>query len=823
MRPVAPLGKRSLIRRATFDLTGLPPSPEEVKAFLADDQLDAYPRLIRALLAKRQYGERWARHWLDVARYAESHGFEHDYDRPNAYHYRDFLIKALNDDIPWTTMVQWQLAGDEVAPENPMAMMATGFLGAGVYPTQITVSEAERIRYDAIDDMLATTTSAMLALTVGCARCHDHKYDPFPAVDYYRMASAFTTTVRSDVDLKLPVEPELERVFLAQLAALEQARSDYEAQELPAAMERWLAAQEKNVSDLPAARWSLLSADSLASAAGATMNEQPDRSILVTGTNARKDVYTFVGSTRLSSIAAFRIEALADASMKRNGPGRASNGNFGLSNLEVFWRGKGSKEKLKKVGLKNPRATFEQNKQNLSIAATIDADARSGWAVDPQFGKDHAAVYELEQDIKGVGEVALKVVLTFDTNTQHNFGRFRLSVSEEPAAGLPLQEDIDALRETVGRLQELLALGDTAKAVAEYKTFDPSWQKKHQAVLAHQKGDPRNKSVKAMVCAEGYKPMRHHVADGSIKDFYKETYVLHRGDVNQKQEVATPSYLQVLMRDPAGEKLWEQPKPADSKGSFRRAGMAAWMCDVDQGAGHLLARVMVNRLWQHHFGVGLVPTSNNFGFNGARPSHPELLDWLAAEFIADGWQLKPMHELIMTSATYQLGDGPQQSIDLDNQWLARRAPRRLEAEAVRDAMLAVSGRLDLTSFGPGTLSESQLRRSIYFKVKRSKLVPFLQVFDFPDTLNSLGKRSATTTSLQALLFFNHPEVRKSAEAFSQRVTAAGGDPVAVAFEQAFARLPSAVEAARGAVFIADASLADFCHALICMNEFVYIP
>src|SRR3954470_4324765 len=226
--------RRTLIRRAYLDLTGLPPTPEEVEAFIADKKTGAWERVVKELLHSPRYGERWARHWLDVARFAESSGFEHDYDRPNAFYYRDFVIKALNGDMPYDQFVRWQLAGDEFEPGNPEALMATGFLGAGVFPTQITANEVERTRYDALDDMLATTGSAFLGLTVGCAHCHDHKYDPIPTRDYYRMLSTFTTTVRANVDLELdPVAAAREKKkFQDEQMRLETKLAGYEKAEL---------------------------------------------------------------------------------------------------------------------------------------------------------------------------------------------------------------------------------------------------------------------------------------------------------------------------------------------------------------------------------------------------------------------------------------------------------------------------------------------------------------------------------------------------------------------------------------------------------------
>jgi hypothetical protein len=687
------------------------------------------------------------------------------------------------------------------------------------------VAEAERIRYDAIDDMVSTMGSAMLGLTIGCSRCHDHKFDPIPTLDYYRLASAFTATVRSDIDVAVPMEPGAAKVFEEQLDELLAQRTAFEKTQLVARLKTW-ATENAGDPKEKMSLWNVMNLGSFVSAAGATMARQADRSILVTGTNSANDTYTVESKTNLKQLRAFRIEALADKSMIRNGPGRASNGNFGLSNVTLAWRPAGSKNAYVPTTLSAPRATFEQNKANLSIASTIDKDGRSGWAVDPQFGKNHAAIYTVDDGGKGEQEVEVKVVLTFTTNGQHNFGRFRLSVSDAPAAGLPLQDDGNALQLAEREVREHLKAGNQQKALDAYKALDSEWLALDAAITAHKATSSQGKKMKVMVCAEGYKPMRHHVADGSIKDFYSETYVLHRGDISQKQDVATLSYLQVLMRSENLEKRWHQEPVAGAKGSFRRASLAHWITDTEQGAGHLLARVIVNRLWQHHFGVGLVATSNDFGASGARPSHPALLDWLAQELIRADWQLKPIHKLIMSSATYQMGGSTHagnQRIDPDNRFVWKRDPRRLEAEAIRDHLLAVSNQLDPTPYGPGTLSESHRRRSIYFMLKRSKLIPFLQVFDFPDTLNSLGRRAVTTTSSQALVFMNHPEVRKMAEAFAQRVEQADGDPVELAYDLAFGRAPSPQEQEFGTQFIQQASLADFCQALMSMNEFIFIP
>ena len=549
--------KRTLIRRAYFDLIGLPPSPEEVEAFVADSDLAAYEKLLDRLLAMPGYGERWARHWMDVARFAESHGYEQDYDRPYAFWYRDFVIKAFNDGMPYDQFIKWQLAGDEFAPDNPWAMAATGFMGGGAFPTQLTENEFERARYDELDDMTSTTGSAFLGLSVGCARCHDHKYDPIAAADYYRLASAFTTTIRSEIELTLP-------------------------------------------------------------------------------------------------------------------------------------------------------------------------------------GAD--------------------------------------------------------------------------------------------------------KPEKVQVTSEGFPKTKHHADERGFPHFYPETFVLNRGDPSQKKEPAQLAFLPVLMRDGRDTADWQVTPPDGwTRTSFRRASLANWITDPRHGAGHLAARVIVNRLWHQHFGRGIVASPNDFGMQGERPSHPELLDWLATDLIHNGWQLKRLHKLIMTSAVY-LQDGAwdeeRAAIDRENALLWRRPPRRLEAEPIRDQMLAVSGLLDPTMYGAGTLDANMRRRSVYFFIKRSQLIPNMMLFDWPEHLVSIGARSSTTIAPQALLFLNGPQTRQYAEGLAARAQReAPSEPVERAYAICLGRAPNDDERQLAAQFL-DAqqakyatlgpepakhtALVDFCQALFGMNEFVYV-
>jgi hypothetical protein len=840
LTPSQLLDRRKLIRRVTFDLIGLPPTPEEIEAFVNDPTQDAYEKLIDRLLDSPHFGEKWARHWLDLARFAESSGYEHDYDRPFAYHYRDFVIKALNMDLPYNLFVKWQIAGDEYEPDNPLAMMATGFLAAGTHSTQITKNLVEKERYEQLDDKLRTIGTSMLGLTIGCARCHDHKYDPIPTKDYYRMLSTFTTTVKSNVDVNLDRAGH-QKALAAWQVEHEQILDTlrvFEKKEMPARFELWLKSQPKQA---PLPTWVILDLQS-AKSQGATFTAQDDGSLLAGGKDVDFDTYTFVAKTSLAGISAIRLETLADDSLPKKGPGRAENGNFALSDFRVTATAKGEGAKPMPIKLVKPRATFQQ--KGLPITAAIDDDKKSAWAVDPQIGQDHAAVFELEAALANDGEVLLTFTLEFKNNKKHGIGRPRLSVTTKPR---PAPLDGECTPEHVLKILDLRGAGpladdNRAKLLKWYRTLDRQWQRLLVDVAVHKKAVPRPPVAKMLIASEGVPPLRMHTQGA---DFFEQTYFLNRGDPDQKQGEATQGFLQVLTRHADGEKHWQTPPPKGWHTSYRRRALAEWITDVDHGAGHLLARVIVNRLWQHHMGRGIVGTASDFGLQGETPSHPELLDYLAGELIKNGWRLKPIHKLIMSSAVYMQSSAanPKHSkIDPENRYFWYHPRQRLQAELIRDALLSVSGMLDKRQFGPGTLDPNHKRRSIYFFVKRSKLVPSMVLFDAPDALGGMDKRPTTTVAPQALWLLNNEVVRGYAEDFAKTVL-----PGAQAFEVdtvvkrgyliAFGRQPTAKELQLSIRFIHEqdesyrqanapwpgrTAVADFCQVLMSLNEFIYI-
>ena len=544
--------KLTTIRRVSFDLLGLAPTREEIQKFEADKSGNSYEKLLDSLLANPHYGERWGRHWLDVARFGESHGYESDNERPHAWTYRDAVIKALNQNLPFDEFVKWQVAGDILRPEDSLAVSLTGFLSAGSTVTNVDGVDREKANYDKMDDIVSATGSAFLGLTVGCARCHNHKYDPISQEDYYKMVGFFL-------------------------------------------------------------------------------------------------------------------------------PGRE-----GDRELEI--------------------------------------------------------------------------------------------------------------------------------------------------------GKPGSK-VKAMVWNGGKK---------------RSNPILKRGDVEQKGEDVGVGVLTALSDNNGDASEWLNEE-ALKKGDGRDA-LAHWLTDSDKGAGHLLARVIVNRLWQHHFGVGLVKTSNNFGQVGEKPTHPELLDWLAQELINKDWKIKSIHKLIMKSSTYMQTvkwDQPRYEIDPENKLFWRKEPRRLEGEIIRDSIMNTAGTLNRKMFGPSVkpwVSKDAIntgstnkwpvnvkdgpdtwRRSIYVFMRRSMRVPFFEVFDVPDGMQSRGVRELTTVPTQALMLMNNQFVRDQASHFSNRIRKAVGndnlkDIVEEAYWLALSRSPTDEELSSSVELLSTEgqSLENFCHILFTLNEFCYV-
>jgi hypothetical protein len=504
-----------------------------------------------------------------------------------------------------------------------------------------------------------------------------------------------------------------------------------------------------------------------------------------------------------------------------------------------------------KLVLEQPQATHQQNADSLSIAASIDADLVSGWAIDGQIGKSQAAVFRIANAVSTVESDRLRMTLLFHhPNAKHAMGRMRFSISKAPSPPIEVGGDAppaDVL-EAIAQIAEKLPMtkelpsSDAWKTVlAWYKSVDPQWSQLNSKLTKLQADGPAFRRTNVLVTTEGEPHVPHHADGRGYPHFYPETHLLRRGDVDQKVSVVSPGFPKVFLKDPnaPAELSWTDSKKSNSKSSYRRAALANWLTDTTDGTGALVARVIVNRLWQHHFGRGLVGTPNDFGSTGQKPTHPELLDWMAQELIDQGWKLKSLHRHLMTSQTYmqtnRLPEDPRLKSDPDNLLWWHRPPRRLEAESIRDSMLVVSGLLDRTMYGPGTLDPNMKRRSIYFFIKRSQLIPMMMLFDWPEPLVSIGQRQTTTIAPQALAFMNNPIARAAAESLANQLSDV--QRIDEVFLKVLSRLPTDAERQAAFRFIAQAqktrqeqnvpqpekmAIADFCQILLCANEFIYV-
>jgi len=854
--PNGPTAPETLLRRAYYDLIGLPPTPEEAAEFLNDKSPDAYAKLLDRLLASPRYGERWGRHWLDVARYAESGGYEFDGFRPGAYHYRDWVIRALNADMPYDEFVRMQIAGDKLQPGSYDGVSAAGFFVAGPYPGQITAKTVERFRYDQLDDMLMTMGGSMLGLTLGCVRCHDHKYDPIPATDYYALAAALERTAQGNVPLDPdPAATKQARVkYDADRKALDATLAKFADTDLPARFTKWQQTELPKLTDEP--RWQTL--EPLTVTSNDTWLAVAPAGIVAYEAGGRKlsnDTYTVTAETYQEKLTALRLDALTDKSLPSKGPSLSGDGGFLLGDFKVTAKPLDPASKAPPVvlKLKAAQASFDDKKNPLANA--VDKDPNTTW-LGEKGGRDTTGVFEIEGGLPGFpGGTSLTFELKF---SNLGLGKFRIALSTAPNpatfAGDLAPQHLGEIRALVALCKNTLTPALRAPMARWFARFDDATQKAYEPLAAHLRKSPRTP----------YTDIYSTVAGG------QDVFLLRRGEVDNKQGRALPGFIQVLETTPAGNAQWlvasadaaatvvDKAAVAKSQAATKpvepRIALANWITDSDRGAGQLLARVIVNRMWQHHFGEGLVGTPNDFGQQGERPSHPELLDWLAAELIKGDWKLKPIHKLMMTSAAYTQ-DGvvaeSNRKLDPDNRYVWHRKPQRLQAEILRDALLAVGGTLDTKMYGPSVLDDTA-RRSVYLRVKRSELIPMMTMFDAPEPTQSIGERANTTIPTQALTLMNSPFVRRMAEGLARRASPSGAikapaagaklnpaeldAPITRVYEIALSRKPAPHELTEMRTFVVgqldllggpttvniDRALAEMCQVMLCVNEFTYV-
>jgi mono/diheme cytochrome c family protein len=689
LKPAPKADRLTLLRRAYMDLTGLPPSIEQINTFISDPAPDAWERLVEKLLASPHYGERWGRHWLDVARYADSSGFQNDTDRPHFWRYRDYVIRSFNEDKPYNVFVKEQIAGDELANRTDDSLIATGFLRAGPRVAHRERDNPER-RHDYLDDVLGAIGKGMLGLTIQCARCHDHKFDPILQKDYYALHASIFGYVETDYPL---------------------------------------------------------------------------------GPREQADAYM----RKLTEINQ-KIAALRDQ-------------------IEEIDRPYHDKLALEQIREKYP--------------------------------PDVVRAVEKPESERTPGEKLLAVQMLESAVSISSRAVDKIMSPEDAAKKKALNDQMAALNKEKPK----------AAALAHIVT-DGDWRATANGVGDGTKGAcPR--------CELEYVGAGKFLELGPGPGNYKvpPSYFLVRGDPDSKAYPTKPGFISVATY---GNPPAELP-PADGRTSGRRLALAEWLISRDNP---LPARVMVNRIWHHHFGKGIVGTLDNFGKMGEQPTHPELLDWLAVEFMNRGWSIKQMHRLIMTSEAYQMAseykDAQNEAKDPDNKYLWRYRIQRLEGEIVRDSVMSVAGSIDLTMGGPAIfpfVPEELLksldrgiwrnqedgpkvwRRSVYIYAKRSLPFPMVHVFDLPDQNVSFGARNVSTIPTQALTLMNNDFVLRQAQLFADRLKKDAGDDVAkqvdLAYRLALTRPPTSKELSMAVDMVGTGSLVDFTHVVLNLSEFLY--
>ena len=790
LSPSPEADRPTLIRRLSLDLLGLPPTAEEVSTFVDDLSINAYEKIVDRLLASPHHGERWGRHWLDLARYADSDGYEKDNGRPHAWRFRNWVIDAINRDLPFDKFTVEQLAGDLLPGATVEQRVATGFHRNTLTNTE-GGTDPEEFRVAAVVDRTNTTGTVWLGLTVGCAQCHTHKYDPILHRDYYGLFAFFNGDDEVNIPAPIPSETEnynrAKAAFDTGHAPIVAALRDHDEKTRPASQMTW-------ESSLPttAPRWVPMTPIGAASAEGATPTIRPDGSIAFNGVRPAADIYTINLRSDLAGITALRIEALVDDGLPGKGPGRADNGNFVLCEVSARAAPRDG-EASTPVPLQNPSADFAQ--EGFAPAATIDGDPKTGWAVGPKMGGDHVLILETKADVGGPGGSVLTLTLDQRYGGRHTLGRLRASAIAAPR---PVRLD-SVLPEGVAKALAVAADkrtdADRGRIADHHRSIDPRYQQLNKAVLDHLTRAPKPPSTMAQTLADARSP--------------RPTHIHLRGDFRRQGDEVRPHTPEVL-------------PPLRAEATPTRLDLARWLVDP----GHpLTARVAVNRTWKHLLGRALTPTVDDLGTRGEPPSHPELLDWLAAEYPALGWSQKRLIRAIVTSATYRQASAHRPELaerDPNNVWLARQGRFRPEAEVVRDLALAAAGLLnpavggpsvrppqpagvsDLTYAGSARWVEStgadRYRRGMYTWFQRTSPYPMLMTFDAPESNVCSARRERSNTPLQALTLLNDATFVECARAMGRRV---GGTEscgctdcrVSAAMRLALAREPSEAEAA----------------------------
>lgn len=787
LAPNLPASKQDLIRRVSYGLTGLPPSESEIREFMRDESDTAYDTLVDRLLESPRYGEHWGRHWLDVVRFGESRGYERNTINHNLWPFRDYVIDSLNQDRSFRDVIREHLAGDVIAPGDPQREVGTAFLVAGPYDDvgNQDAAAAKTIRANTLDDVITATGSAFLGLTVNCARCHDHKFDPILQADYYRLRAALEGVNQGERVVATAAEKETRK---NKLGDMQQQRDAAEAKIRK--LENDIAETARQTPDKYLT---------------SVTREKVDR----TGTEDRFDPVT-AQWVRLVPIS-------NDVSAK---PG----GSVRVDEFEIWT----DEAESRNVALASAGAVATASAR--SVQDSADNAARAYGALltnDGEFGRrwisagDHILTIKLAQP-----ERIARVFFSSDRpnqlpgNSQMTFvGEYSVQVSSDGRQWQTVSESWD--REPINESflqQRMMRFATSPEQAAEIKKL-----KRNSAQL--------DRKIKAV-------PGLRKVWAGKFTDAPPATHLAIGGDPNRPGLPVVTAGLSTLSTTVPGFQL-----AADAPDSERRLALADW---ITSEKNSLALRVLVNRIWHYHFGTGIVATPSDFGYMGGRPSHPELLDYLAGRLRDNDWKLKSLHREILMSQAYRQSAGyrePASRVDANSRLLWRFPPRRLSAEEIRDSMLQVAGKLDLKMGGPGfrlylftqdnvctyhpldTYGPETYRRTVYHQSPRSAKVDLLTEFDCPDPSFATPRRATTTTPLQALTLMNHQFTTDMAAGIAQRCEApdAAADlHVQRAFELIYGRPASESEIQTSLAFCDTYSLTALCRVLLNSNEFVYV-
>ncbi|MCI0745306.1 MAG: DUF1553 domain-containing protein [Verrucomicrobia subdivision 3 bacterium] len=799
--PFSPEADRAtLIRRVSLDLTGLPPTLKEVDDFLADRSPHAFERVVDRLLASPQYGERWARLWLDLARYADTQGYEKD-DRRSIWPYRDWVVHALNRDLPFDQFTIEQIAGDLLPNATRDQKVATGFHRNTLTNTEGGTDD-EEFRHEAIVDRVNTTMSVWMGSTFNCAQCHNHKYDPLTMRDYYQFYALLNQTTDADRPdeapvLKLPTPKQEAKMkqLEAEIAAAEK-ELNAATPELEAARAKW---QETAAREL--GYWEILDPVEVRSAGGATFTRTNEQSILVGGINPSNDVYTIVAHTELKQVTGIRLDVMPDVSLPMKSIGRHPNGKFVLSRFEAMVAPRNSPDQTQAVVFAKAEADFSRD--GYSVTNLITGKSEPGWDVnagDEKGRVERTAWFTASNRTEFAEGTTLTITLRHESKwPEANLGRFRLAVTSLDPVSAPLK--------LPDKVRKALLL-----APNERKPDDEQRLDKHFRSIA-----PELKEVRDRLADLRKKQtdLDAAIARTSVMEEVskkRDTHMLIRGGFlskGEKVEAGFPAVFQVALGKPETER------------SLNRRDLARWLVSEENP---LTARVMVNRIWEQYFGIGIVETSEDFGTQGEPPSNPKLLDWLATEFVRQRWSLKALHKTIVMSATYRQSSKASAELlqrDPYNRLLARGPRLRLEAEMIRDQALAVSGLLSRKIGGPSVFppqpdglwqvvysgdtwktskGDDRYRRGLYTFWRRTMPHPAMTTFDAPSREFCVVKRTRSNTPLQALNLLNDPAYVEAAQGLAKRMITEGGaapeDRAAYGLRLCLARKPLQPEIAR---------------------------